>query len=215
MSFTERAQACTGRRWRWLLLGAAGLCWGGPASAQSCPDTHAACDNGGCCLSSDQCCPTLAEGCCGSLTPYCCGDGTCAASPSQCGDPGAAECQGYDIPCGGGCAPAGADCCDDEGHYCPPESMCGSATTCLAGDEALAASLVAPPSPISGPSEPRALSPAADPSNASGRSCALSSGPAPRPASTETARFGILLLAALLGARRRRAESLFERGERS
>lgn len=188
-----------GQRWASLLLLAGVVTWSAPAISQSCPAAHAACDNGGCCLSSEQCCPTLEEGCCSSATPYCCGDGTCAAAPSQCGQP-SAGCQGYDVPCGDGCAPAGADCCDAEGHYCPPESMCGSETTCLSGEASLPATLVEP-TRVPVISEARVLSPVADPPNASGRSCALS------PAATSRSGTSLPLLlgaAWTLRARRRR-----------
>jgi hypothetical protein len=49
-----------GQRWvLWLIL----LLLGGvsrPAQAQSCPSGYGACDNGSCCLNSEQCCPNLA-----------------------------------------------------------------------------------------------------------------------------------------------------------
>jgi len=144
------------------------------ATAQVCPSEYTACDNDGCCLSSEQCCPTSAQGCCSSSTPFCCGDGTCAATPSQCATAGAANCDGYDVPCGGGCAPAGSDCCDLAGHYCPPESMCTSETTCVFGATPTLASLVAViPRPGEAEGGARLSPPYRDPEDATERSCAL------------------------------------------
>jgi hypothetical protein len=179
-----------------LLL--AGLGLPARADAQQCPSEYTACDNGGCCLSSEQCCPTMAEGCCSSATPYCCGDGTCAATPSLCASAGRPACDGYDVPCGGGCAPAGSDCCDLAGHYCPPESMCTSETTCVLGDTPALArqvAVTARPDAVQGPS----LSPPfRDPEDATERSCGL------RPAAAgEASHLGWLALAALLLCRRR------------
>lgn len=169
------------------------------AEAQQCPSEYTACDNGGCCLSSEQCCPTLAEGCCSSSAPFCCGDGTCAATPSQCPAAGRAACDGYDVPCGGGCAPAGSDCCDLIGHYCPPESMCTSDTTCVLGDmPTLAREVAVAPRPDEMQS-PRVSAPFRDPEDATQRSCNLQ-----RPAAGGPSRYEWLALAAALFARQRR-----------
>jgi hypothetical protein len=144
-----------------------------PAVAQSCPDTYSTCDNTGCCLSAEQCCPSVEDGCCSSSTPYCCGDGSCAATPSQCQLAGQPQCDGYDVPCGGGCAPAGSDCCDLVGHYCPPESMCTSDTTCVRGAEPGLAQLVAVATQTE---EDASLSPPfEDPEDATRRSCGMGS----------------------------------------
>jgi hypothetical protein len=172
------------------------------AEAQQCPGEYTACDNGGCCLSSEQCCPTQAEGCCSSSAPYCCGDGTCAATPSQCASAGRAACDGYDVPCGGGCAPAGSDCCDLAGHYCPPESMCTSDTTCVFGDMPTLAREVAVtlrPDEVQGP---RLSPPFRDPEDATQRSCSLQ-----RPTAGEPPRLDWLALAAALLFRRRTSRS--------
>ena len=150
--------------------------WSLPVRAQSCPSAYAACDNGGCCLGTDQCCPKLEDGCCAASTPFCCGDGTCAASPPECANAGRNTCTGYDIPCGRGCAPAGSHCCDPiAGYYCPPQGICTSPTQCRAGDDESPAKLVvstAAAPPASTP-EPKS-SPLADPANGVERSCALS-----------------------------------------
>jgi hypothetical protein len=147
-----------------------------PAAAQTCPSNYTTCDNGGCCLSSEQCCPTLEDGCCSAATPYCCGDGTCAATPSQCERAGLPECDGYDVPCGGGCAPAGSDCCDVEGHYCPPESMCTSDTTCVFGAvPTLARTVALPMTPDDSALGTTVSPPFRDPGDATDRSCALDS----------------------------------------
>jgi MYXO-CTERM domain-containing protein len=181
-----------------LLLGSASL----PAHAQSCPSGYGACDNGGCCLNSAHCCTEIADGCCGASTPFCCGDGTCAASPSECGNASGMTCPGFDVPCGAGCVPAGSDCCDDQGHYCAPQSFCTSEIACLTGLDASdallaeAMSVDAPPAEVARP-----ISPLLDPPNGTARSCALSA-PTPPPAS------GWELLAAgvaLAVARRRRS----------
>lgn len=144
-----------------------------PAAAQSCPSAYAACDNGGCCLSAEQCCPSMADGCCSAATPYCCGDGTCAARPSECASATRAICDGYDVPCGEGCAPAGSDCCDSAGHYCSPESRCTSETTCVRGDMPTLALLVAVPAREEEAARARSAAPFADPPDASDRSCSL------------------------------------------
>jgi hypothetical protein len=147
--------------------------WVNLARGQQCPAEFSACDNGGCCLSSEQCCPEAADGCCSSYAPYCCGDGSCAASPGQCD--GKPKCQDYDLPCGEGCAPAGSQCCDDEGHYCEPESTCTSTTTCVLGSTpALALRVVAVPVPGAAP--PPLRSPLKDPTDASARSCSVALG---------------------------------------
>jgi len=170
-----------------------------PASAQECPSEYTACDNGGCCLSSEQCCPRMADGCCSSSAPYCCGDGTCAATPSQCPAAGRSTCDGYDVPCGGGCAPAGSDCCDLAGHYCPPESMCTSETTCVFGDVPTLArevAVVRRPDEVEG--GPRLSPPFRDPEDATERSCTIA-----RPAAGEPSSLGwFALAAALLSGRR-------------
>lgn len=129
------------------------------AWAQTCPAEYSACDNEGCCLSSEQCCPRLEDGCCSSATPYCCGDGRCAATPSGCNATTLVECDGYDVPCGGGCAPAGSDCCDLAGHYCPPESSCTSDIACVLGDMETLARLVAISSVPEDQADPRLVSP--------------------------------------------------------
>jgi MYXO-CTERM domain-containing protein len=177
------------------------------ADAQECPSEYTACDNGGCCLSSEQCCPTKAEGCCSSSAPYCCGDGTCAATPSQCASTGRAACDGYDVPCGGGCAPAGSDCCDLAGHYCPPESMCTSETTCVFGNMPTLAREVAValrPDELQGP---RLSPPFRDPEDATQRSCSVQP-----PGAGEPARLSWLALAAALLVRRRTSRA--SRGSR-
>jgi len=148
--------------------------WGAPARAQVCPSAYAACDNGGCCLNSEQCCPMLAEGCCSAYTPFCCGDGSCAASPAECANVGRSACSGYDVPCAGGCAPAGSQCCDLLGHYCPPQAICTSETACRAGDVDSVAKLVIASSPPASPSaSERTPSPLLDPADGSERSCAI------------------------------------------
>jgi len=170
------------------------------AHAQSCPSNYAACDNGGCCLASDQCCPTVEEGCCPGNTPFCCGDGSCAASPGDCATAGRNTCNGYDIPCGPGCAPAGSQCCDLAGHYCAPQGICTSETACIAGDqESPALSVPASSSPVPAATTERMSSPITNPANGTERSCAFApSAPSP---------FAAVSLAALLALtclRRRR-----------
>jgi hypothetical protein len=178
-----------------------------PAAAQSCPSEYAACDNGGCCLSAEQCCPTFEDGCCSASTPYCCGDGTCAATPSQCQIAGRPECDGYDVPCGGGCAPAGSECCDLFGHYCPPESMCTSDTTCVLGAMPTLALEVPIVSAPGGPGAPANVSPPfKDPADATERSCSIVAPGLVEPSpSTPEKRWAWLIAAALLGSRRRRS----------
>lgn len=188
------------------LLAALGLLaiatWSAPADAQGCPSAYSACDNGGCCLNSDQCCPTLEGGCCALATPFCCGDGTCAASPPECANAGRNTCIGYDIPCGKGCAPAGSHCCDPiGGYYCPPQGICTTETTCRAGNEGSTAKLVVPTSPIPSASlEEQTASPLVDPANGTERSCALVSGVVPFTAVP----FGVLSLVLGAGWLRRR-----------
>jgi hypothetical protein len=160
------------RRWIFLSVIVAGGMSTARARGQSCPPAYASCDNGGCCPSSDQCCPTVDQGCCSSYAPYCCGNGTCAVSPSHCA-PEAARCAGYDLPCGGGCAPAGADCCDGEGRYCPPGSLCKTASTCAVGDASPLSALRTTPGAAKQQSQTRVISPLSDPSDASARSCAV------------------------------------------
>jgi hypothetical protein len=160
----------------WIVLAAAAT----PAAAQSCPTEDAACDNGGCCLSAEQCCPALEDGCCSSSTPYCCGDGTCAATPSQCPLAGRVVCDGYDVPCGLGCAPAGSDCCDLVGHYCPPESMCTSDTTCVLGDMPTLAQLTASSLPSESEATASVSPPFRDPEDATDRSCSIAAAPLAR-----------------------------------
>lgn len=181
------------------------LCWGlgaaAPAAAQSCPSGYAGCDNGGCCPNSAQCCPTLLEGCCDAATPFCCGDGTCAASPAECMG-GRSRCGDYDIPCGDGCAPAGSQCCDFAGHYCPPQGVCTSETTCIAGnaegDALLVVSAAMTPAPVV---PERASSPLRNPAAGTARSCALQGGTSRRPFAESLALL-LLVGAALLGRRR-------------
>lgn len=144
------------------------------AQAQSCPSGYGACDNGSCCLNSEQCCPNIAEGCCPAHTPFCCGDGTCASSPSECGNASSVTCPGFDVPCGLGCISAGSECCDDEGHYCAPQSIC-SGGACLTGLDSSPSRLVEPKpenEPSSAPA--RRISPILDPPDGTARSCALS-----------------------------------------
>jgi hypothetical protein len=176
--------------------------WAAPAVGQSCPPEYAACDNGGCCLSAEQCCPRMEDGCCSAATPYCCGDGTCAATPSQCETSARSECDGYDVPCGGGCAPAGSDCCDLVGHYCPPESMCTSDTSCVFGAMPRLALLVAVASEPDSTAAPSLSPPFEDPPDATERSCGLAT-----PALGQRAQPWLLLLAAVgLSLRRRLQE---------
>jgi len=146
--------------------------WGDLARGQQCPAEFSACDNGGCCLSSEQCCPMAADGCCSSYAPYCCGDGHCAASPGQCD--GKPKCQDYDLPCGDGCAPAGSDCCDDEGDYCEPESTCTPTGCVLGATPSLARRVI--PAPVPGAAPPPLRSPLKDPTDASARSCSVALG---------------------------------------
>jgi hypothetical protein len=170
------------------------------ARAQSCPSNYAACDNGGCCLASDQCCPTVEEGCCPGNTPFCCGDGSCAASPGDCASAGRNTCNGYDIPCGSGCAPAGSQCCDLAGHYCAPQGVCTSETACIAGDQGSPALTVLPSSsPEPADTLDRMPSPIANPPNGTERSCAF----APAARSPFTA-VSLTSLLALISLRRRR-----------
>jgi hypothetical protein len=180
--------------------------WSLPVRAQSCPGGYAACDNGGCCLGSDQCCPKLEDGCCAASTPFCCGDGTCAASPPECANAGRNSCTGYDIPCGRGCAPAGSHCCDPiAGYYCPPQGICTSPTQCRAADQESVATLVsgAAPPPSASTPEPKS-SPLADPANGIERSCALTVGSSGVP--SRALPFGVLsLILAAAWARRRPA----------
>lgn len=180
------------------------LGWSTAASAQTCPSGYSACDNTGCCLSSEQCCPTLAEGCCASATPYCCGDGTCAATPSQCGAISRGGCDGYDVPCGNGCAPAGSDCCDIAGHYCPPESMCTSDTTCVRGSMPTIALQVELPPESSAPGAQTVVPPYGDPGSATDRSCSLRSG---APVASREPLAWLVLAAGLAGLRGRRSTS--------
>ncbi len=184
-----------------FFLAVAASSWSLTSAAQTCPSTYSACDNGGCCLSTEQCCPTLAEGCCSSATPFCCGDGTCAATPSQCNTLSRdAECDGYAVPCGGGCAPAGSDCCDSAGHYCPPESMCTSDTTCVLGDTPTLAREVAVASEPEAAAEAPFSAPFADPPTATERSCRVA---APGALRGSTGWLLLLAGAALLRARQR------------
>jgi len=184
--------------------------WGLPARAQSCPGAYSACDNGGCCLSTDQCCPKLEDGCCAAATPFCCGDGTCAASPPECANAGRNTCAGYDIPCGKGCAPAGSHCCDPlAGYYCPPQGICTSETKCRAGDEESAAKLVVAGSATPATSTPeRSPSPLLDPADGTERSCSLGFGVMSSAAmSSPAVPLGILsLIVGAAWARRRRVE---------
>ncbi len=171
------------------------------ARAQSCPSNYAACDNGGCCLASDQCCPTVEEGCCPGNTPFCCGDGSCAASPGDCASAGRNTCNGYDIPCGPGCAPAGSQCCDLAGHYCAPQGVCTSETACVAGDQTSPALLVlASSSPEPAGTTERMSSPITDPANGTERSCAFAPPSTPSP----LAPLSLSSLLALTLLRRRR-----------
>jgi MYXO-CTERM domain-containing protein len=175
---------------------AAVLLWSAAAGAQVCPSSYSTCDNGGCCLSAEQCCSRAEQGCCSSATPFCCEDGTCAATPSQCGSVARADCDGYDVPCGGGCAPAGSDCCDVAGHFCPPESMCTSGTTCVRGATATIASQVEVTAESENASRgPVVAAPYADPGEATDRSCSMA-----QPASAAAAPAAWLMLAlGLLG----------------
>ena len=197
-----------GQRWvLWLIL----LLLGGvsrPAQAQSCPSGYGACDNGSCCLNSEQCCPKLAEGCCPAHTPFCCGDGTCASSPSECGNANGVRCPGFGLPCGLGCISAGSDCCDDEGHYCEPQSICSAATTCLTGLDSSPAKLVdATPADEPPPATARRVSPILDPPDGTARSCALSPpgvGPSAAASNAGASGWGLLAIGvALAGVRRR------------
>ncbi|HKO94521.1 MAG TPA: MYXO-CTERM sorting domain-containing protein [Polyangiaceae bacterium] len=188
--------------WAWVLvslvLGSVSL----PAQAQSCPSGYGSCDNGGCCLNSAQCCPNLSDGCCDTSTPFCCGDGTCASSPSECGSVSGVSCPGFDVPCGPGCIAAGSDCCDDEGHYCKPQSICMSATECVTGLDVSASlppevkpTVVTPSAPV------RRISPLLDPPDGTARSCALSPS---APASTSPGGWQLLAAGVALAVARRR-----------
>jgi hypothetical protein len=188
-----------------LCLGAGALLVAAdPAYAQlACPADYAACDTGGCCLSSEKCCPSVTDGCCSPYVPYCCGNGTCAASPSECMNAGQARCADYQIPCGSGCAPPGSDCCDEAGHYCPPTMTCESETTCLLGLMEEPVLLVTPAAAPVQPGVPTAPpSPFTDPPNARSRSCELSRGVA---APSSALCFAGSALFAAMCLRRRRA----------
>lgn len=198
------------RSWSGAVLAIAAVAVASPALAQSCPNEYSACDNGGCCLSSEQCCPGIEEGCCNSSTPFCCGDGTCAATPSQCASAGRTACDGYDVPCGGGCAPAGSDCCDLAGHYCGPEMMCTSETTCVRGNEASLALVVAVPSEPDVEAATGVAPPFADPADASDRSCSLA-----RPARIDVANTAWLLTLLAAAAMRRASGGTCRRGRGS
>jgi hypothetical protein len=151
------------------------MLWAAPATAQvpgvgTCPSGES-CGDGTCCASSDLCCPTPADGCCDEATPYCCGDGLCAVSPSACplaaaGDASTSTCNGYDVPCGHGCAAAGSDCCDSDGRYCPPGATCTSEAICSDGTRA---------GLVTATQEPR-VSPLGNPPDAISRSCAMARG---------------------------------------
>lgn len=184
---------------------ALGLCssLGGvaPAFAQSCPGGYASCDNGGCCPNSAQCCPSLLEGCCDAATPFCCGDGTCAASPAGCTG-GRTSCGDYDVPCGDGCAPAGSQCCDLAGHFCPPQGICTSETSCVAGDvEGAALLVVSTPQARPAAAQERASSPLRNPPDGTDRSCAFTRRTA---SSARAAWLALLLIAGAAIGRRRR-----------
>jgi hypothetical protein len=190
------------------------LVWSGESRAQTCPETYTACDNGACCLGSEQCCPNAAEGCCPSYAPFCCGDGSCAAALAQCGGAGQPVCDDYQVPCGEGCAPAGSDCCDAAGHYCEPETRCASPTSCLRGDAPANVFLTVPVASGTGSAaQPR--SPLSDPPRASDRSCALA--PGARPPARRSARqalewgWPVAFSALLLRARRRRPAGMLSR----
>ncbi|MEY4550618.1 MAG: hypothetical protein RL685_6813 [Pseudomonadota bacterium] len=171
MSSTRRTRSTSILVWLCLYWCVAGV---RPAAAQSCPSSYASCDNDGCCPISAQCCPKLTDGCCDAATPFCCGDGTCAVSPAECGNIGRTSCSDYDIPCGGGCAPAGSQCCDVAGHYCPPQGVCMSETSCLSGDQPSAALLiVATPAAQQAAAPERTPSPLLNPPDGTDRSCAL------------------------------------------
>jgi hypothetical protein len=215
---SQRGRSRQGAARLLLALGLLALAtWGVPARAQSCPGGYAACDNGGCCLAADYCCPLLVEGCCAAATPFCCGDGTCAAAPSECANAGRNTCGGYDIPCGRGCAPAGSQCCDLSGHYCPPQGICTSETTCISGTELSVARVVtATSAPASGSAPERKGSPTVDPADGTERSCALTSSPVSSAALPSAAwPFGGLPLALMLAAawaRRARGQGTFTQG---
>jgi len=149
----------------------------------------------------------MQDGCCGSATPYCCPGGGCAATPSQCEATTLTACDGYDVPCGNGCAPSGSDCCDLAGHYCAPGTMCTSDTSCVLGDMATLALQVTPRTPPAAePSGPNLSAPFADPPDASERSCDVSVGRQPH----GFGGWAALLGAAILARRRAQRSSAFQ-----
>lgn len=197
-----------------MLVMAAGALAATPAGAQQCPAAYTACDNGACCLASEQCCPTAAEGCCPAYAPYCCGNGTCAAAPAQCGAAGQAACEDYEVPCGSGCAPAGSDCCSAEGHYCAPETRCTSETSCVRGDTEADVFLTVPES-MASPPERGPRSPLSDPPDATARSCALGGVPPGARGGAGRGQAAALVAVLALAARQwRRARAIAPRSTR-
>jgi hypothetical protein len=121
-------------------------------------------------------------------------------SPSLCGgavDAGPA-CPAYAQPCGPGCIPAGAACCDAVGHFCTATESCASATSCWEEDASVPASEVKEAG-----SSAAVSSPLQDPPNAAGRSCAM----APANAASGVAASGVALAVLCALARRRRSRA--------
>lgn len=54
----------------------------------------------------------------------------CFAGCTSPTDPPVNGCDNYEVPCGDGCMPVGASCCND-GDYCAAGSYCESNYTCL------------------------------------------------------------------------------------
>lgn len=182
------------RAWKiGLLLGGLvmGGASGGVARAQTCAPSQAACPGGACCATG-LCCPTAVGGCCGEEMPYCCQNGTCAVTPSACGEASTTTggvCGGYDVPCGDGCIPAGADCCDSN-HYCPPTTICASPSVTMCTNLT-----TAPPTQAYLVTHSDVSSPLGAPPNATARSCAIGGGRLAAGDPCALAAMGVLVLA--------------------
>ena len=103
------------------------------AHALDCPPAQNACGSAVCCAVHDICCTDGRGACCPVATPYCCGDGTCAVTPTACGNESESLCPEYQISCGGVCIEAGSDCCDEAGDYCLPTQTCTLDACSVAG----------------------------------------------------------------------------------